>query len=69
MPTTRDENEKILRIALEYLPRDKLQELFERLWRDVGATSWNASVRESLRALRWLTTDLGKPSGRTMEAG
>ena len=55
MPTTPSENERILRIAREYLPAERLHELFDRLWREVGAGSPNGSVRESLRALRQLT--------------
>ena len=56
MPTSSDENERILRIALEYLPRERLHELFGRLWREVGSSSGNGSVRESLRAL-WRLVD------------
>jgi len=52
MPTSQDENDKILRVALEFLPPERLRELLERLWEEVGAMSPNASVKESLRTLR-----------------
>jgi hypothetical protein len=58
VPTTPRENERILRIALEYLPAAKLRELLARLWSEVGAASANGSGRESLRALRQLTEGL-----------
>jgi hypothetical protein len=61
MPTTPRENERILRIASEYLSPEKLRAMFERLWQKVGAGSANSSVRESLRALRQLTEE-ARPS-------
>ena len=64
MPTTPGENERILRIVQEYLPAERLRELFQRLWLEVGAGSSNGSVRETLRTLRLLTEEaLGENSG------
>jgi hypothetical protein len=63
VPTTPGENERILHIALDYLPRERLAEMFRRLWEEVGANTSNSSVRESLRALRQRTEELSRDGG------
>jgi len=62
MPTTPEESKKIISISKEYLSQDKLIELFTRLDEEVGKTSFNDSVKQSLAAMRILVDPPFHPS-------
>ena len=61
MPTTNDEAAKIIEISTDYLYPEELQELFGRLWDEVGAKSENDSVKQSVYMMREITKDLAAP--------
>ena len=54
MPITQGEATKIVNISQEYLPLERLKELFVRLDEDVGKKSDDASLRECLSMMRRL---------------
>jgi hypothetical protein len=59
MPTTREEADKIVEISLEYLPPEKLGDLFRRLWDEVGLKTDNSSLKTSLHMLASLVPAYG----------
>jgi len=52
MPTSNNEAENIVRISQEYIPLDKMKELFIRLDEEVGSISTNDSLKVSLKMMR-----------------
>jgi hypothetical protein len=52
MPTSNNEAENIVKISQEYIPMDKMKELFVRLDEEVGAFSNNDSLKVSLKMMR-----------------
>lgn len=54
MPTSNSEAERIVEISLEYLPLEKLCELFVRLDEEVGQSTDNDSLKVSLHMMRAL---------------
>lgn len=62
MPTTQDEATRILAITQEYLPLEKMTELFTRLDEEVGKTTTNDSLKQSLMMMRALVTPKKPPS-------
>jgi hypothetical protein len=54
MPTSNNEAENIVKISQEYIPMDKMKELFVRLDEEVGAFSNNDSLKVSLKMMRSL---------------
>lgn len=61
MPTTRDEAAKIVSISQEYLPLEKMRELFVRLDEEVGKHTDNDSLKQSLRMMRLLVDPPHEP--------
>lgn len=54
MPTSNSEAENIVKISQEYIPLDKMKELFIRLDEEVGSISTNDSLKVSLKMMRSL---------------
>jgi hypothetical protein len=55
MPTSQSEAQKIVAISQEYIPLEKMIELFIRLDKEVGSVTTNDSLKKSLQMMRfWL---------------
>ena len=54
MPTSNTEAAKIVQISQEYIPMDKMKELFIRLDEEVGKHTDNDSLKTSLAMMRSL---------------
>jgi hypothetical protein len=54
MPTSQDEAKRIVEISQEYIPLDKMTQLFIRLDEEVGKHTANDSLKQSLRMMRLL---------------
>ena len=54
MPITQGEATKIVAVSQEYLPLDRLKELFGRLDEEVGKKSEDESLKELLKTIRHL---------------
>lgn len=58
MPTTQDEASKIVSITQEYLPLEKMQELYGRLHNEIGKKTENDSLRQSLAMMDQLVSSV-----------
>lgn len=56
MPTTATEAEKIVSIALRRVKLEDLYDTFNDCWNEVGVSSENDSVKESLRMMHELAS-------------
>ncbi len=54
MPTTTSEATRIVQISQEYLTLEKLRELFIKLDEEVGKTTTNSSLKDSLKMMRFM---------------
>ena len=54
MPTSQSEAQKIVAISQEYIPLEKMIELFIRLDKEVGSVTTNDSLKKSLQMMRFL---------------
>ena len=52
MPTTNTEARKILAILREHMSEEDAIDILDRLWREVGQSTDNESLKESLKMLR-----------------
>lgn len=67
MPTTQDEASRIVSITQEYLPIEKMQELYTRLNVEIGKKTDNDSLKQSLAMMDQLVSSVvsNKPINST----
>ena len=64
MPTTQDEASRIVSISQEYLPIEKMAEMFVRLDAEVGQVTTNDSLKQSLAMMQKLVASIPKEEER-----